>query len=188
VAQSQYPALDPNFFSPSSLTTDAGAQFLAQAGAGYANYIVASIGGAASTPVWFLGGSYSTSFLWNPDTSVVLQYTTLSAGLGLGLSLTGGLQTGAVGLNSPSDYTGLGIQASAVAAWDGGIAFTAQGGSGNIGVPGGAKYSGVMTGPVAGAGASVNGEFTYTWFVGSMNFSNAPQNVQTAFCKAIGGC
>lgn len=89
---------------------------------------------------------------------------------------------------SPSDFTGFGIQVSGVAAWDSGVAGTAIGGTSNIGLPGGATYSGATDGVVVGAGGSVAAELTYTSFVGSMNFSQAPQNVQTAFCKAIGGC
>lgn len=153
---------------------------------GYAAYLVASVGGQISP--FIVGGSYSTSFLWNPAGSTVLQYWSVSFGPGIGLSAGGGLQVGVIGLNSPSDFTGIGIQASGFAAWNTGVAGTAMGGTGNVGLPGGATYSGATGGVVVGAGASAAAEITYTRFVGSMNFSQAPQNVQTAFCNAIGGC
>jgi hypothetical protein len=151
---------------------------------GYASYVVASIGGQISP--FILGGSYSTSFLWDPSGSNVLQYWSVSIGPGIGLSAGGGLQVGVIGLNSPSDFTGIGIQVSGFAAWETGVAGTAVGGTGNLGLPGGATYSGATGGVVTGAGASAAAEVTYTRFIGSTNFSQLPQNVQAAFCKAVG--
>lgn len=96
------------------------------------------------------------------------------------------MQVGSIGLNSPNDFTGFGVQVSGMAAWDTGVAGTALGGTGNVGLPGGAKYSGATGGVVFGAGGSIAAELTFTKFVASIDFSKVPQNVQAAFRNAIG--
>jgi RHS repeat-associated protein len=196
-APSPISPLDPNYFSTQNVNSPTAFSFgtlggggwddqmQESASTGYAVYIVASVGGQISPFVF--GASYSTSFLWNPNTSIVLQYWSVSFGPGLGLSATGGIQTGIIGLDSPNDFTGLGIQASGVVAWDTGVVGTAQGGTGNLGLPG-ATYSGFTVGGVAGAGASAAAEVTYTRYVGGVNFSQLPQNVQAALCNVTGGC
>jgi RHS repeat-associated protein len=152
--------------------------------AGYADYLIASAGAQVSP--FIVDGSYSNSFLWIPGTSTVSHYWSASTGPGLGLSAGGGVQVGTIGLNSPSDFTGFGIQSSGFAAWDTGAAATAIGGTGNLGLPGGATYSGATAGFVWGGGASIAAELSFTKFVGAIDFSQAPKNIRTALCKANG--
>jgi hypothetical protein len=142
-------------------------------------YIVVSFGAEVSPPL--VGGSLSTSFLWDPNTTTVNQFFTSSGGPGIGMSATGGVQTGIVALENINDFTGWGAQLSGVAAWNGGMAGTAVWGLTS-------SYGGAMAGPVGGSGASASLDATYTWPVGTMSFSQAPAPVQAAFCNKVGGC
>jgi hypothetical protein len=145
---------------------------------GYADYTMVVVN--AEIAPFVLGLEAGSIFLHRPGSNLVHQYSYVGVGPGLGVGVGGTLQVGTVGLNSPNDITGFGVQASGFIGLKWGVA-----GGGFRDVPGvsGPNYYGGTAGLFVGGGASVSALGTYTKHEKSFPISKAPQQVRTALCK-----
>jgi RHS repeat-associated protein len=130
-------------------------------------YVTASVGGGAA-----VGGEYGKYYLIDPSSGEAHQFEYLGGGPSLGAAGGGTLQGGIFdGPDDPKQLSGLGLEVNAFAAAGKGVAGQTSGTSWF-----GSGEAGVAAGVAAGAGASISGLVTYSWYGGKAKY--LPESVE----------
>ena len=130
-------------------------------------YVTASAGGGAA-----VGGEYGKYYLIDPSSGEAHQFEYLGGGVSVGAAGGGTLQGGVFdGPDDPRQLSGLGLEVNAFAAAGWGVAAQASGTSWF-----GSGEAGVAAGVAAGAGASISGLVTYSWYGGTAKY--LPESVE----------